>query len=313
MNPARVLVTGAAGFVGRHLCAYLQRRRNVSIVAADLLPTPIGGGVTVVRADVGARRAVADLLREHRPTHIVHLAGGRSRGSLAAVLRANLRPTVTLLEGAREYAPGAVVLVVGSAAEYGHVPRRSRPVAEDFTCAPTTPYGLAKLLGTQVALHHWRRYGLRVVVVRPFQLLGAGIGSDLAPGAFATQIRAAVARGRRVVRVGNLDAGRDFVDVGDAVRALWCLCRRPAPGEIFNVCSGAATPMRTLLGMMLVAAGGDWRVEVEAKRLRGSWDAGMSYGSPAKIHAHCGWRARIPLARSVASLLCAPGHDAAGR
>jgi GDP-4-dehydro-6-deoxy-D-mannose reductase len=309
VSRVRVLVTGASGFVGRHLCASLEHRRSVSVIAVDLVPPPPGDATAFVRADVGASKAVAELLREHAPTHIVHLAGGRGGGSLASALRANLRPTVTLLESVREHAPGAIVLVVGSAAEYGEVPRESLPVSETFACAPTTSYGLAKLLGTQVALHHWRRHGVRAMVVRPFQLLGAGISSDLAPGAFAAQIRAAVTRGERTVRVGNLEPGRDFIDVRDAVRAMWCLCRRPAPGEVFNLCSGVATPMRALLEAMLGATGGEWRVEVDAARLRGAWDPGTSCGSPEKIRAHCGWRPRVPLTASVAALLRAPAND----
>jgi GDP-4-dehydro-6-deoxy-D-mannose reductase len=309
VRSARVVVTGASGFVGRHFCAHLERKVGVHVVAVDLVPTrPAGVGV-FVRADVGAPKAVAGVLREHAPTHIVHLAGGRGGGDLASAFRGNLRPTVTLLESVREHAPGAIVLVVGSAAEYGDIPRESLPVSETFPCAPTTPYGLAKLLGTQVALHHWRRYGVRAMVVRPFQLLGAGVSSDLAPGAFAARIRAARARGERTVRVGNLETGRDFIDVRDAVRALWRLCRRPAPGEIFNLCSGVATPMRALLEAMLAAAGGEWRVEVDAARLRGAWDVGTSCGSPEKLRAHCGWRPRFPLARSVAALLRPPAGD----
>jgi GDP-4-dehydro-6-deoxy-D-mannose reductase len=305
VRQATVLVTGASGFVGRRLCAYLERRPGVRVVAVDLRQPAGGCGATFVQVDMGAPRAAARLLRAQAPTHVVHLAGGRG-GGLAAMLRANLRPVVGLLAAVREAAPEAVVILAGSAAEYGNVPRRALPVRETRRCAPLSPYGVAKLLATHVALHHWRRDRLRVMVARPFQLIGAGIGTDLAPGAFAAQIRAGLATGERVVRVGNLAPARDYVDVDDAARALWSLCRHPRPGEIFNVCSGVAVTMRAVLDAMLATAGGPWRVEVEASRLRGGWDPGASRGSAAKIQAHCGWRARTPLAASVAALLAAP-------
>ncbi len=160
---------------------------------------------------------------------------------------------------------------------------------------PVGDMPILEVMLRQLAAQGFRRFTLSV--------------NDLAPGVFAVQIRAPVTRGERPVGVGNLETGRDFIDERDAVRAMSCLCRRTAPGEIFNLYSGVATPMRAPLDAMLRTAGGEWRVEVDAAKFRDAWDIGTSCGPPGKIRAHCGWRPTVLFTRSVAALLSAPAND----
>jgi GDP-4-dehydro-6-deoxy-D-mannose reductase len=215
----------------------------------------------------------------------------------------NVLGLVALLEAVRAHAPQAAVVTAGSAAEYGLVSQDRLPVTEDCPCAPVSAYGQSKLAATQIALMYRRVHGLSATVVRPFQLLGQGVTTRLAPGAFAEQLRQALAAGGRVIRVGNLASERDFLDVADAVEGLWALCRHPAPGETFNLCSGQPTKMSDLLQLMIDVSRADVTVEIDPARLRGAADVSSVYGSFEKLHRYCGWRPRRSLEESVQGML----------
>ncbi len=301
---ARVLVTGAAGFFGRHLCAYLAAQSpRVMVMGADLAPTSELPCDDFVAADLALPAAADELVQRAAPDHIVHLAGAFATGATVDVYRANVLATVALLEAARRHAPAAAVIVTGSAAEYGRRAAENLPVVETCPCEPVTAYGQSKLLATQTALYYHRVHGLAAMVVRPFQLIGRGVTDRLAPGAFAARLKQALATGSPMIKVGNLDSQRDFLDVQDAIEAMWALCQQPAPGEIYNLCAGRPTRMRDLLQLMIAASGATVQVEEDPALLRGAADVSAVYGSFAKLHRHCGWQPRRSLEQSVQALL----------
>lgn len=302
--PGRVLVTGAAGFLGRHLCAYLRAAEpGLDVVGTDAVAgADLPGGEFHV-VDLTSAEAVARLVREIAPDYVIHLAGTFGTGQPLDIYRVNVLSIVALLEAVRLHAPRATVIATGSAAEYGQVRPECLPVTEACVCAPVTPYGQSKLAATQIGMMYHRMYDLAVAVVRPFQLLGSGVTTRLAPGAFAEQLRRALAEGRRVIQVGNLESQRDFLDVNDAAAGVWALCRRPAPGEVFNLCSGRPTRMAELLQAMIQVLRADVEIEVDAARLRGTADVAVVYGSFEKLRRHCGWEPRRSLEESVRTML----------
>ncbi len=300
----RVLVTGAAGFFGRHLCAYLAGLPGrPTILAADLPAADPPVCDVFCPIDLSAPTAVRELIRREKPDVVAHLAGQFGTDDTLAVFRANTAALIAVLEAVRAETPQAVVVTTGSAAEYGHIQPDQLPVTEDVPCRPVTPYGFSKWLATEAAVFYHRTYGLGVTVIRPFQLIGRGVTARLAPGAFAEQLRQTVQAGGGTVRVGNLDSQRDFLDVHDAVEAIWMLCEKPAPGGVFNLCSGRPTRVGDLLDAMINASGVAVRVEVDSARLRGVADVSVVYGSHGKLTAHCGWLPRTPLTKSVQDTL----------
>ncbi len=303
----RVLITGAGGFFGRHLCAYLAGLPNrPTILAADLSSVAPPGCDAFHAVDLSAPADVHTLIRLEKPDVIAHLAGQFGTDDTLAVFRANAASLIAILEAVRAEVPHAVILTAGSAAEYGHIDPDQLPVTEDTPCRPVTAYGFSKRLATEAAVFYHRTCGLSVTVVRPFQLIGRGVTSRLAPGAFAEQLQAIIRAGGGTIRVGNLDSQRDFLDVHDAVEATWMLCDKPAPGGVFNLCSGRPTRVGDLLDAMVKASGVPVRVEVDSGRLRGAADVSVVYGSHEKLTAHCGWQPRTPLAESVRDTLHAP-------
>ncbi|MEW6252702.1 MAG: NAD(P)-dependent oxidoreductase, partial [Planctomycetota bacterium] len=211
----RVLITGAAGFLGGHFSRYLREwAGDVYVIATDVAAGDSTAADEFVRTDLAVANAAAELVRTTRPDCIVHLAGVFGAGDALELYRVNVLPLTGLLDAVVRECPGAALITAGSAAEYGRIEASRLPATEDHPCEPVTAYGQSKLCATHLALYYHRVHGLAATVVRPFQLLGKGVTPRLAPGAFYEQLRAATAAvsassgATAVVRVGNLESQR---------------------------------------------------------------------------------------------------------
>jgi len=295
-----ILVTGASGFFGKHICKYIGRlKTKINLIGTDITEANDINCDRFIAADISDEHAVNKLIRQVVPDHVLHLAGTFGANCGLKTYQVNTISAIAILEAVRQYALSCAVIAVGSAAEYGKVQEGRLPIEESCPCSPVTPYGLSKFLATQIALYYHRTCNLSVTIVRPFQLIGKGLTDRLAPGAFARQLEEAISGRADAIKVGNLESCRDFLGVQDAAEAMWMLCQKPAPGEIFNLCSGRSTKMADLLQMMIEACGVKVSVEVDPSRLRGNRDVSVVYGSYKKINDHCGWRPREPLQQAV--------------
>ncbi len=299
----RVLVTGICGFVGRHMCDYINRlQTHPNVIGIDIANDPPASCDSFYRMDLSSAEDVAELIKQSKPDYLVHLAGTFGDGNLREIYKVNVHSITFLLEAVREYAPDIVMIATGSAAEYGCIEPKQLPVDEQTPCHPVVPYGLSKHIATQVAMYYHRVHNICAMIVRPFQLIGKGISSSLAPGAFAEQLKQTISKGSKVIKVGNLESYRDFLDIRDAIEGIWSLCQKPAGGQIFNLCSGQPTKIADLLEMMIEVSGLDVKVEVDRCRLRGRADISKIYGSFQKLKEHCGWTPKRSLEDSVARM-----------
>lgn len=299
----QLLITGVCGFTGRYMCDYLfglTKRPNV--VGVDILKVQPHNCDSYYCVDLTAANEIAGIIKEIKPDFIIHLAGTFGSDDFQEVYKVNILSTTALLDAVRKYSPNAVVIIVGSAAEYGFVVPEQLPVDEQTACNPLTVYGLSKMFATQTAMYYHRIHNICTMVVRPFQLIGDGISTKLAPGAFITQLKKNIAMGNKILKVGNLESWRDFLDVRDAVEAIWMLCQKPLAGEIYNLCSGTPTKIENLLETMIQYCGSSMKIEVDASRLNRKFDIPKIYGSFQKINNHCGWQPRIKLKQSIQSL-----------
>ena len=287
----RVFITGAAGFVGLHLQPRLE--------AAGAVPI-----ATDRELDVSDAGAVAAAVERERPDAIVHLAAQSSvvaswedpRGAYeVSYLGAH-----AVLEAARRSAPEARILLVGSGEVYGSAAPGAPPFDEAAPLRPQTPYGRAKAAADLLGAAYARR-GLDVVRVRPFNHTGPGQSDGFVASSFARQI-AEIETGARapVLRVGNLESVRDFLDVGDVVDAYVRLLDRSVPATVYNVASGTGVPVRAILERLLARARVEPEVEVDPERVR---PADASVGSAARLGAATSWSPRVPLADTLAGLL----------
>ncbi|MGA2323112.1 MAG: NAD-dependent epimerase/dehydratase family protein [Sedimentisphaerales bacterium] len=296
----RVLVTGACGFAGRYMCEYLcDLKDRPEVIGTDIIASESKTCDAFYKTDLASGIDTADLIKQAQPDYIIHLAGTFGTNDSQEIYRVNVLSATALLEAVRIHKSDTVVIMAGSAAEYGKVDAEQLPVMENTPCQPVTAYGLSKLLATQVALYYHRVHSLNVMIVRPFQLIGKGVTARLAPGAFAEQLKRAISDESNVIKVGNLESSRDFLDIRDAVEAIWTLCQKPAAGEIFNICSGKPIKMADLLKMMVTCAGVDIKIGVDPERLRGTSDINTIFGSCEKLQHYCGWKPQTSLEISI--------------
>lgn len=288
MSAAGAFVTGGGGFAGRHLLALLDAAVAPSRAELDLLDAE------------AVRRAVADVAPE-RVFHLAALASvARSWEDPRAVLSDNLAMTVNLLEAVRQEAPDAAVVLASSGEIYG--PPERLPVSEDAPLRPQNPYAVSKAACDLLAGQYADAHGLRVVRMRAFNQAGPGQSDVFVVGTIARQVAEAEAAGaaEAVIRTGNPDSARDFTDVRDTVRAY--VEASTLPGGVYNVCSGRATSVRTLVELAGRASGVTVRHEVDTERVR-AHDVPEVRGSAERLAAASGWRPEIPLEQTVADAI----------
>jgi GDP-4-dehydro-6-deoxy-D-mannose reductase len=294
----RVLVTGATGFVGRHLALHLAAEAH-EVVGASLDSSALGVDINSVPLDACDRSAVRRLLGGGFDV-VYHLAFNRIRP--AAMVVTALEGTAILLEEAARVRRPPRIAVVSSGAVYGHA-SGTDPLREDDLPAPATFYAVLKHAQEELAASHVRAWGLPVVILRPFNLIGPGEDGTLVSGAAARQIASGEhAGGPITVRVGNVESYRDFIDVRDAVRGFTAAVAAGEPGEAFNVCSGHAVQVRALLELLRARARRPCEFAVRDEPLSGA-DIPYQVGSAARLRARTGWEPRISLEQSVADLL----------
>jgi len=296
----RVLLTGSAGFTARHLVPRLRQEPSVFIAGSDLALRGMSYALDEYRqCDLTFPRHAVHLVSHVKPDWIFHLAG-LFRGSAPDLYRVNLMGAVNLLESVKTHAPQASVLLVGSAAEYGIWPASEMPLGEDHACRPVGPYGASKFAVTLAAKDYVSNAGLKVVVARPFNLVGAGMPASLVAGAIAQRAKSALAHGDKAITIGNTEAERDFVAVEDAVDGYVKLLQAGAWGEVFNICSGQTRSIRSILETLLSFAPRPLQV-VEDPALKRSNDIPVIYGDPTKARKRCGFTCKIALRDSLRS------------
>lgn len=292
----KALVTGARGFLGTHLCAFLKGE------SVDVFTLGVGAGderhfsIASVTDAVGIEKAI----NKASPDLIFHLAG-TSQGTIEPMREVNVGFARLLLRAASRSA--ARTLVVGTASEYGPVEPLNIPTPETYAGVPTTAYGITKLEQTRLALEAADR-GQHVVAARPFNIIGAGMGEHLLPGRIAKELAQAHKLGSpSKIKVGSLAATRDFIDVSHVVQSLWLLMQSPSStGEVVNVCTGQELSLRTFVGAMVAASGLDVQV-IEDQGIVGNSAGARSAGDPARLFALTGFRPHFDIQQSARKLI----------
>ena len=314
----RVLITGAGGFVGGHLAAFLASLRTVSsetdlelhgtILQHEVRPTLNALGLTLHQIDLCVPDAVHALLDAVRPDRIYHLAGQAyvplSFEQPWATFETNIRAPLNLLQSMRDLKlTESRILVVSSAEMYGIARPDQMPLTEATPFAPGSPYSVSKIAQDMLALQYYLSYKTYTIRVRSFNHIGPGQSDRFAVSAFASQIaRIELGQARPVVYVGDLSAERDLTDVRDVVRAYYLALEHGSAGAVYNVCSGIAYPMRMVLDRMIDLSLRPVNVEVDPKRLR-PIDIPRLLGDCSALYRQTGWQPTITLDQTLSDVL----------
>lgn len=310
----RALITGITGFAGSHLAEYLlaehpdvevfglyrwrSRMENIEHVRSR---------VKLLECDLRDYTSVHAALATSRPDYIFHLAAQSfvpsSWTAPNETLTTNISGQTNLFEAIRALGLDPVVQIACSSEQYGLVLPDEVPIKETNPLRPLSPYAVSKVTQDYLGYQYFMSYGLKAIRTRGFNHTGPRRGHVFVTSNFCSQV-AAIELGLQepVIRVGNLDAVRDFTDVRDMVRAYWLAVTRGKPGEVYNIATGQGIVIRELLDMIIGMAQVEVRIETDPARLRPS-DVEILIGDSSKFRADTGWEPRIPFDQTLRDLL----------
>ena len=290
----RALVTGAAGFVGRHLVAHLRSEGD------EVTETDRQTGLDILDPS-----GLSALFAESRPEVVFHLAGqadvGGSWTSPVETFRVNAEGTLNVLLAAAEHDVDRV-LAVASADVYGQVPADELPIGEDRPLRPHSPYGASKAAADLIALQTFLGRGLGVIRARPFNHLGPGQSDRFVASALASRIARNEVEGLDELAVGDLTPRRDFTDVRDVVRAYRLLVQEGEPGEAYNVCSGHDVAVQEIADRLVAMAERPMTLVPDPELFR-PVDTPVLRGDAGRLKAATGWSPDISLDQTLADVL----------
>lgn len=297
------LVTGAQGYVGKYLTRDLLERR------ADAMVVGIGRSAhdgdkleryAYEQADVLDGARLREVLARHRPERIFHLAAALRHAEREEIVRINVLGTVSLLDAIVSIDGYRPRVVIGSSGGvYGALDDEQLPASESAPCLPVDIYGASKLSAEHMARIIGERHGICVVAARIFNVCGPGQDEHHVCGRFAAQLRP----GEGLIRVGNLGATRDFIDVRDVASALAVIGERGACGEAYNVSSGDEMPISGLLDRM-IRISGFTGVVAEDESPRPLPDVPRHYGDVTRLR-ELGFAPRHRIEESLRDLIAA--------
>jgi nucleoside-diphosphate-sugar epimerase len=298
------LVTGATGFVGRHVLDALET--EASRKAGDVTKVVVLGrrrpdlwpAEAFVAADLTEAESLRAAIDPIAPDVVIHTAGRTPPAPDQELYDANFWATIHLLGALRALRRPVRVVLSGSAAELGSVDNSRLPVDESHPCDPANAYGRSKWLATQAGRSE--RSPLEVVIARVFNPIGPGTPPSQAFGRFAELLCEPGVDPLELV-VGDLDARRDFIDVRDVARAMIALAKRGEAGSVYNVGTGRSERVGDGLDRLIELSGRSVRVSVDPV-LQSKGGPSDSRADITRITAHSGWKPLISWDRSLEDL-----------
>jgi len=310
----RVLVTGIAGFVGSHMVDYLLAHHPEAEVHGTIRPRSrmdnlanLNERVQLHDCDLTDATNVRRVLQAVKPDRVFHLAAQSfvpfSWESPSQTITVNVQGQVNLFEEARALKLDPLIQIACSSEEYGEVHADEVPIKETNPLRPLSPYAVSKVAQDYLAYQYFKSYGTRAIRTRGFNHTGPRRGEVFVSSNFSKQV-AMIEAGKKppVIRVGNLDAVRDFTDVRDMVRAYWLALDHCEPGEAYNIASGRGWVIRDVLNRLLSLSTVKITTEVDPARLRPS-DVEVLIGDASKFRKATGWEPQIPFEQTLEDLL----------
>lgn len=312
----KVLVTGVSGFAGTHLAEYLSLSGNFHISGTYLDEQSLGNlsklqdKTRLFKVDLIDKAKTSGIIKSIKPDIVYHLAAltspAQSFKDPSVTIANNVTAQVNILEALKdEKLLNTKILIVSSADVYGMVAPEDLPIDEETPLNPVSPYAVSKIAQDFLGLQYFLAHKLQVVRVRPFNHIGPMQAPSFVVSTFAKKI-AEIEKGKgefgNVLKVGNLEAKRDFSDVRDVVIAYSLLIEKGVPGDVYNVGSGMSFKISDILGKLISFSTADIKVEIDPLLLRPIDEPNLVCDNE-KIKKTTGWEPKIPIDKSLKDTL----------
>ena len=300
------LVTGANGFVGSKLCRYLSFI-GWDVIGADRQASNFSKTLDypLISCDISDRSSVDSVFSEHKSiTHIFHLAAitfvPDSKRSPVTTMDINLNGTINVIESLKSNIPNGRMIFIGSSEVYG--PPVDLPVTESHSFNPLHPYAISKL-AADLYCGYEAGLGTDIVRVRPFNHSGSGQNPNFVLSDFCRQVVEIEAGLKEpVLKVGNLNAARDFSHVDDVVKAYYLIAEKGVRGAVYNVCSGSSVVIGDVLKQIIAHIDVEVLVEIDEEKFR-PVDVPEIRGSNKLLTTELGWQPDKTLDNIICDLL----------
>jgi len=308
----KALITGISGFAGSHLAEFLiDKGYELFGTFYDKSTFSNLNGcidkIEIFECDIRNYNSLKKIFKKVQPDEIYHLAAisfvPTSLKNPKLTFDTNLYGTLNLYEAIKELKFNPKILFVGSADEYGLIKNSDLPIKENCPLRPVNPYSISKISADFLSYFYFKNYHFNIVRVRPFNHIGPRQSPEFVCSSFAKQV-AEIEKGLKesIIKVGNLEAKRDFTDVRDMVRAYWLAVQKGEFGEVYNICSGNEVSIKELLDKFLNMSKKKIKVIQDPKRLRPS-DVLLLVGDFKKFTKQTDWKPEIPLEKTLGDIL----------
>ena len=314
------LIIGGAGFVGGYLIHHLRVERNHEVIVTKLPHEKIemtfnnqdafeteDEGLSVYDLNILEKDEIVKLLQMEKPDYIFHLAAQSSVAlswkNPVLTVDVNIKGSINLLDAVRELNLSPRVLLIGSGEEYGNIKAEELPITEDNCLRPGNIYAATKACQNMIGKIYADAYDMDIVMVRAFNHTGPNQSPVFVVADFCKQV-ADIEKGLQepIIRVGNLSAKRDFTDVRDVVRAYSLLMEKGQKGQIYNIGSGNAIAIESILQMVLSQAKCGIEVIVDSEKIR-PVDVPVIEADTRKLYADTQWRPEIEFEKTIQDTL----------
>ena len=273
------LIIGGAGFVGKYLIPELSNIYNVTATKLPNESIPLDG-CTVCDLNIMYPNQIEEVLSTVKPDVIFHLSAQSS------VKLSWINPQLTIDVNIN-----------------GYVQQEECPIKEDNRIRPGNIYAITKATQNMIGTVYAKAYNMDIVMVRAFNHVGAGQLPMFVVSDFCKQI-VEIEKGIKepIMKVGNLTAKRDFTNVKDVVKAYKLLAENGISGQTYNVGSGTAVTIQSILDIALSHSTADIRVVQDPNRMRPS-DVPIIVADTSKIFKDTGWKPDISLDATILEVL----------
>lgn len=302
------LIIGGAGFVGAYLIRHLRDDLQHEVVVTKMPHEQIDEkDIQVWDLNILEKDSVINLLEQENPDYIFHLAAQSSVAlswkNPGLTVDVNIKGSVNVLDAVRESGIQPRILLIGSGEEYGRILPDETPIQEENNLRPGNIYAATKACQNMIGKIYADAYNMDIMMVRAFNHTGPNQAPLFVVADFCKQV-ADIEAGKQepILRVGNLSAKRDFTDVRDVVRAYGLLIEKGEKGQTYNVGSGHAVSIDSILQTIVSMAKCEIKVETDPAKLR-PIDVPIIEADTSKIQENAGWKPEIPLVQTIQETL----------